>query len=216
LWPVLAVLALVPFGFLAAGLLKKKPKAKEESDRRCFDIKGLMEEKLQELTDVRGMAEGKLRKVAKEHLREAVQGTAAGDALVRIEKLESEYNRLKKMYEECTVDLERYAYKGVLVENSLFDKSILEKVNVVQTRRSGDWTLHDIRLGRNQIDDIRKKMTEGPWYFHLWEPGKSDVIVAFKNKVFTIKYADKASWADAIAFGKSLGIPESQLDFRME
>ena len=199
-------------------MLKKKPKPKQsqESDRRCFDIKRLLEEKLEELTDLRGQAEGRLKKAAKEEIREVVKGTAAGDALIRIEKVEKEYNRLKKLYEECTIDAERYQYKGVLVENSLHDKDILEKLKVVQTRRSGDWTLHDIRLGSNQISEIQEHMTDEPWYFHLWEPGKDDLTIVFKNKVFTITYSDKATWADAIAFGRSIGMPQTQLDFRME
>ncbi len=216
LWPLIVLLSLIPFGFLAAHLLKKKSKSTDESDHRCFDIKSLLEEKFKELTDLRGMAEGKLKKVAKEHIREAVQGTDVGDVLVRLEKLESEYNRLKKLYEECVVEGDRYKYKGVLVENSLLDKDILEKLKVVQTRLSDGCVLHDIRLDSKQVSEIQRHMNDGPWYFHFWEPGRNDVTVVFKSKVFTIVLSDKATWVDVIAYGKSIGIPEPQLDFRIE
>lgn len=48
---------------------------------------------------------------------------------------------------------------------------------------------------------------------HFWEPGKDEVLAVFKNKTFDIKHSDKSTWSGAVEHGKSIGIPEEQLDF---
>lgn len=208
-------LGLMPFGMLLAGYMRKKPKPDAESENRCFDIKQLLDQKLRELTDVQAMAKEYATEMAKSKVREAVSGTMTGDVLVRAQKLEEQYNKLKKLYEECQIDVDGYTYKGVLIENSLLDKKILEHVKVIRTRTQGEWVLHDIRLSKKQIEDIQRNIADNKWYFHLWEPGKDIVTVVFKDKIFTITHSDKSTWKDAILYGVSQGIPEAQLDFKM-
>jgi hypothetical protein len=104
-------------------------------------------------------------------------------------------------------------YKGTIIENSLSNKSILAMLQTEKTYRSGDWTLHDVFIEADQIPELSKHLADGPWYIHLWEPGKDDVKVVFKNKVFDIKFSDKSTWVDTVAYGKSIGIPDEQLDF---
>ena len=106
--------------------------------------------------------------------------------------------------------------KGTIIENSLFDKSILDEIKIESTRQSGDWILHNVQIDENQITRLSQALADGPWYIHLWEPGKDIVTVVFKNKTFTIKFSDKATWADAVAYGKSIGIPKEQLDFPID
>ncbi len=209
-------LALMPFGYLPAGFLRRKPKVDEESDKRCFDIKQIMEDKLKELTDVKAMLTEKAKEKGKEMIRESVEGTKTGDLLVRAQKLEEQYKKLKKLYEECQIDIDRYKLKGVLVENSLLDKKILEHLRIVRTRKEGERVLHDIRLSKKQIDDIQKDIIDNKWFFHLWEPGKDDVTVVFKDKLFSAKHSDKSTWKEAIAYGVQNGIPESQMNFAIE
>lgn len=107
LWIALAILAILPFGYLAAQSLKKKKaqgEEKEKDDSRCFNIKKLLDEKLKELTDLKGRLESEAKNKAKETMREAVQGTSAGEMLAMVEKAEKEYERLKKLYEECILE----------------------------------------------------------------------------------------------------------------
>lgn len=104
-------------------------------------------------------------------------------------------------------------FKGTIIENSLNDKSILEKVQIQKTYYSGNWILHDVFVEEGRISELSKYLADGPWYIHLWEPGKDDIKVVFKNKVFDIKFSDKFTWTDVVAYGKSIGIPEEQLDF---
>ena len=51
---------------------------------------------------------------------------------------------------------------------------------------------------------------------HFWKPGNSKIEVVFKNKIFSIDYSEKSTWKEAISYGKSVGIPEEQLDFIIE
>ncbi len=106
--------------------------------------------------------------------------------------------------------------KGTIVENSLADKSILQKVKIEKTYQSGNWTLHNVWVEPQQILELSKALNSGPWYIHLWEPGQDDVTVIFKDRVIQIKYSDKSTWEEAIEFGISIGIPKEQLDFPIE
>ena len=103
--------------------------------------------------------------------------------------------------------------KGTIIENSLRDKNVLSRLQVDRTRKSGTWTLHEVTLRRDQITELRKYLIDGPWYMHFWIPGRDDVVVLFQRKIFTIKRSDKTTWAECVAYGKSIDIPEEQLDF---
>jgi hypothetical protein len=107
-------------------------------------------------------------------------------------------------------------YHATVIENSLSDASILDEFTIKKTWRDGDWILHDVLVKEEQISELSKYLADGPWYIHLWETGKDNVIVVFKDKTFTIKFSDKSTWTDTVAYGKSLGIPEEQLDFLMD
>ena len=104
-------------------------------------------------------------------------------------------------------------YKGTIVENSLADKSILEKLQVTKTWQDGDWTLHKVLINEDQFDDVAEPLSAGPWYVHFWQDESDEIFVVFKDKRFKISKSDKFSWSDAIEYGKSIGIPEEQLDF---
>lgn len=46
--------------------------------------------------------------------------------------------------------------------------------------------------------------------------GGDEVKVVFREKIFSIKFTDKSTWKDAVTHGKSIGIPEEQLDFLID
>lgn len=103
--------------------------------------------------------------------------------------------------------------KGTIVENSLRDASILKSLKIEKTWQDGSWTLHNVLLDEDMAVKIGSYLTDGPWYIHFWQTGDDNVLVVFKDKNFWIKYSDKSTWAEAVAHGKSVGIPEEQLDF---
>jgi hypothetical protein len=113
-------------------------------------------------------------------------------------------------------DANRPMYKGIIIDNSLSNKDFLKKVRVTKTWQDGDWTLHSISLDEDQVAKLSRTLDDGPWYVHIWKQGQDDVKVIFKDKIFDIKFSDKSTWAKAIEHGKSLGIPEEQLDFPID
>lgn len=104
--------------------------------------------------------------------------------------------------------------KGTIVEDSLADKSILDKIQIVRTRQEDDWILHDVLVDDALAPTLGRYLADGPWYIHLWKDGEDDMLILFRDESFRAKSSDPTSFADAIAYGKSRGIPEEQLDFR--
>lgn len=103
--------------------------------------------------------------------------------------------------------------KGVVIENSLIDTSVLEKLKVIKTWEDGSWKLHEVAVSREQALEFQHALVDGPWYVHFWEQGSDDVLVIFKNNFFDIKFSDKSTWTPALEHGTTRGIPPEQLDF---
>lgn len=106
--------------------------------------------------------------------------------------------------------------KGTIIENSLNDLGILKKCRIEKTYEAGSWILHNVFIEEALIPELQHSLAEGPWYIHVWEPGKDDVIVVFKDAQFRIKFSDTSTWDDAIAHGIAMGIPKEQLDFPID
>ncbi len=105
--------------------------------------------------------------------------------------------------------------QGTIIENSLQDPSILKSLTVRKTWQDGDWILHDVLIEEQDAIEIGSYLKEGPWYIHFWKPGSDDVLVVYKDTQFHIKFSDRSTWLDAVLYGKSIGIPEEQLDFKI-
>lgn len=104
-------------------------------------------------------------------------------------------------------------YEGTVIENSLKDKSILERLAIVKTWDDDDWILHDVVVDEKEMVQIQKALDDGPWYVHFWSNESDEIFVIFKEKSFTIRKSNRDSWEEAISYGLSIGIPQSQLDF---
>ena len=106
--------------------------------------------------------------------------------------------------------------KGTIIENSLINMDILKTLQIDKTWQAGSWILHSVRIDGSRVLELSQSLKDEPWYIHLWEPGKDDITVIFKNKIFNIKFSDKSTWTDAVNYGISLGIPAEQLDFPID
>ncbi len=104
-------------------------------------------------------------------------------------------------------------YKGTIIENSLQSKDILKKVQVLKTWQDDDWILHDVMVEEDQFEELRHSLATGPWYMNFWVPRGDDMKVVYKDKIFNINIADTSTWKEALEYGRSIGIPEEQLDF---
>ncbi len=107
-------------------------------------------------------------------------------------------------------------FKGTIIENSLSDASVLQHLQVEKTWQTGTWVLHDVLVTQEQITELAKHLADGPWYMHFWKLEQDEVQVVIKNKLFTVQHSDKSTWPEAVTYGKSLGIPEGQLDFLIQ
>ena len=115
-------------------------------------------------------------------------------------------------------DIEQGARKGVIIEESLEDASVLQRLNIissetVQIDASATWRLHTVVVSENEIRQLVSHIKAG-WYIHFWR-GR-EVIAVFKDKIFTFDFDDKTSWQPAIDHGLSLDIPLEQLDFPID
>ncbi|HRZ85505.1 MAG TPA: hypothetical protein P5277_01870 [Candidatus Paceibacterota bacterium] len=110
-------------------------------------------------------------------------------------------------------------YKGCIVEESLTDNQIINKLNVKKitiTRAenpSERWHIYNVIVDEEDINKISENIKPG-WYMHFWKG--NDIIVIFKDKQFKIKLNDKSTWKKAVDYGISIKIPKEQLDFKTE
>jgi len=111
-------------------------------------------------------------------------------------------------------------YKGTIVLESLSDDRILNEFEIIKLKitdednPSNRWHLITVLASKEQIEKLANYLKPEKWYAHFWNG--DDIIAVFPNKIFNFKHSDKFTWTEAIEYGKSLGIPEKQLDFLVE
>lgn len=115
------------------------------------------------------------------------------------------------------------AYKGIIISESLTEPSYInefkvykieiskEEYDIPNENRKARWHLYWVKATSNQIKKLSKEIKQG-WYTHFWD-NKKDMKVIFKDKIFKMNFDNKETWKEALVYGKSLGIPEYQLDF---
>jgi len=108
-------------------------------------------------------------------------------------------------------------YRGTIVEESLIDNRILNRLEIIGFRISNEeniedrWHLYTVKISKEDIKKISKNLKSTKWYAHFWRG--NEVIAIFRDKIFTFKQDDKKTWNEAIDYGLSNGIPKEQLDF---
>ena len=106
-------------------------------------------------------------------------------------------------------------YHGIIIDQEFVDKNFPKTFKIFAKKQDGDWGIYGIEIENSQlqltIKNIQEKMKgDSPWYAHFYNDNQ--LIVIFKNKVFTIM-SEKKSWQPVIDYGKLLNIPIEQLDF---
>jgi hypothetical protein len=107
-------------------------------------------------------------------------------------------------------------YKGTIVKESLNDNRILNDFKIINFKISKDenpanrWHLYTVIVTRDDIAKLSENI-KPKWYMHFWKD--REVIAIFHDKKFEFNYDDKSSWAPAVEYGLSIGIPKEQLDF---
>ena len=105
-------------------------------------------------------------------------------------------------------------YKGIIIQESLEDKNLVKKMQILDTKVDGDWNIHTILISKADIDGLAPYIKQGPWYAHFWHG--NEVLAVFRDKIFKFKHNEPTSWRETIGYGISIGIPRQQLDFPIE
>ena len=123
-------------------------------------------------------------------------------------------------------------YQGVIIEESLADKAILEKVRIVSTKVElvstkhqtpwlSKWTLHTVEISEALAQEIAEEIsrvldyTHGTSWYADFKNDKNHYII-FQNKIFLIDRQSKTQYDEAKQYGLSLGIPDYQANFHPE
>jgi len=122
-------------------------------------------------------------------------------------------------------------YKGVIIEESLQDSSLLEDVKILETKVEPitpehktpwlkQWTLHTVEIPEEKAEEVAKKIShsfdkEHPDWYADYKNDKYHFIV-FANKSFKVDLTNPILYNDAKKYGISIGIPEYQVDFAPE
>lgn len=120
-------------------------------------------------------------------------------------------------------------YEGVIIEESLKDKTVLGSVEIKDTKIEPitsehktpwlkQWTLHNVLIDEAASDDVAEEISKSFDYSHgsAWyadfKNDKTHYII-FKDKVFKINRSKLEEYQKATDYGISLEIPEYQVDF---
>lgn len=122
-------------------------------------------------------------------------------------------------------------YQGVIIEESLKDKSILKELKVLKidvekvtkehnTPYLKQWTLYTVEIPEDKVQEFSKKISQAferahsDWYAD-YKNNKFHYII-FPHKVFKVSLKNPRKYKEASAYGISLGIPSYQVNFYPE
>lgn len=121
-------------------------------------------------------------------------------------------------------------YIGVIIEESLEKKDVLQQVKILNTKIEPvtenhktpwikQWTLHAVEVLEDEAQAIAEKISQDLDSKHNWYAdfkNETTHLIIFKNKVFKIDKTSKQQYDQAKEYGISLGIPAHQVDFHPE
>jgi hypothetical protein len=121
---------------------------------------------------------------------------------------------------------EHMDYEGVIIEESLKNKTILGLVSITATKAEAvtrahktpwlkQWTLHSVTIPATKADAVAKQLSESLDNNYWYADFKNDTThyIIFPNKIFCIDRTQAAEYQAATQYGLALGIPSYQLDF---
>ena len=120
-------------------------------------------------------------------------------------------------------------FVGAIIEESLEDPSVLDEVEILRTsvepvtpQHQTTWaeqlTLHEVQVPGDRADAIAQRLSDAidREHPHAWYADFRDEkihFVVFRDKVFRVDRSVQEDYVRAVSYGRSLGIPERQLDF---
>lgn len=118
-------------------------------------------------------------------------------------------------------------YKGIIIEESLINKEVLKKIQILTTKVEPvteaeqtpwikQWTMHTIEVAEPIAQEIANDISKSLDKEHNWYADfKNDNFhyIIFRNKIFKVNRNSREDYGEVTKYGISLGIPDYQLDF---
>ncbi|MAH07953.1 hypothetical protein CMI38_06930 [Candidatus Pacearchaeota archaeon] len=121
------------------------------------------------------------------------------------------------------------SYEGIIIEESLENRDVLDRVEIVSTRVEevtdkhktpwiDKWTLHSVEVSEDIVERVAEKLSESidrehgdSWYIDF----KNDMFhyIIFLNKFFKVDRLKPEQYGEVVQYGVGLGIPDYQLSF---
>jgi hypothetical protein len=114
--------------------------------------------------------------------------------------------------------------KGLLLKESLDDLGVLDRLRITQTEtwnvsnaaefQPNVWTALSFEVDDDQADIVTVTLSQAlkpRWYIDARLADQ--VYVIFPQRIFKYRQGEQAHKAEAQRYGRSLGIPDSQLDW---
>ncbi len=99
---------------------------------------------------------------------------------------------------------------SVINEFSVFKATISRSDLELGEGRRGRWHIYHVYATDSQLASLTQQVRLG-WYCHFWRG--EELAVIFPSKRFNIKAHDRSTRKAAVEYGRSIGIPENELDF---
>ena len=121
-------------------------------------------------------------------------------------------------------------YHGVIIEESLDNMEVLDKVKIIKTKVSPvnekhktpwvkQWTLHTVEIPEQDAGKVAEQLSKDLDKEHAWYAdfkNENYHFIVYRGKIFKVDLKTPILYKDAKKFGISLGIPEYQVDFTPE
>jgi hypothetical protein len=109
-----------------------------------------------------------------------------------------------------------HEYHGIMIKDGLKDPSIAEGLNILGKKQGKKLTLLRISVEEDRINEtvklIQMNLISQPSYYSHFYRGE-ELIVVFPEKIFHAT-TNRETWQKIIEYGRSLGIPKKELDFK--
>lgn len=120
-------------------------------------------------------------------------------------------------------------YRGVIIEESLVDTSVLDELNIIETEVEEvtegfktpwlkQWTLRTVEIPDDRAEEVAAKIAASidPDHVSSWFADfENDVThyVIFRDKVFKVDKTKPEEYVAVQSYALSMGIPAHQLGF---
>jgi hypothetical protein len=117
-------------------------------------------------------------------------------------------------------------FEGVIIEESLNDKSVLKSVKIISTKVEPvtehhktpwlkQWTLHTVTIPKSKADSVADSLSRAlePNYWYVDFKNEVYHYIIFPNKIFKVERSEPEQYKQVTEYGLSLDIPDYQLDF---